>query len=212
MVHYCNEILFLLILSEFIQDYAFLTTLIAEVNPRQFTSHSTYNTENYPNNYTGEWLLKSTEENNTILVTLMECDIEAVINKGQTICRWEWDLLSFYNVMNSGNTTQYQYIESTCCNGTLGSISSTGPELFIKFTTDGSTSKKGFKISYLYVEPSSNCTRNGLQAARSSVQESESNTSVIAGAVVGVTAVVIGVVVFLLIVRSVLKKKVNSKD
>lgn len=60
----------------------------------------------------------------------------------------------------TGNATEYLYIESTCCNGTLGHIHSSGPELYVKFTTDSSTSNKGFIISYQDVEPASNHTES----------------------------------------------------
>lgn len=67
---------------------------------------------------------------------------------------------NIFLVNTTGNATEYLYIESTCCNGTLGHIHSSGPELYVKFTTDSSTSNKGFIISYQDVEPASNHTES----------------------------------------------------
>lgn len=67
---------------------------------------------------------------------------------------------NIFLVNTTGNATEYLYIESTCCNGTLGHIHSSGPELYVKFTTDISTSNKGFIISYQDVEPASNHTES----------------------------------------------------
>ncbi|XP_062599813.1 tolloid-like protein 1 [Saccostrea cucullata] len=211
MGYYCNEIFYLIVLLDSIYECVLLRTLSAELTPKQFTSHSNYGTENYPNNYTGEWLLKSTGENRTIVTSLLECEIEAVNKKGQTLCSWEWDLLVFYNVNITGNTTEYLYIESTCCNGTLGNISSTGPELFIRFTTDDSTPKRGFRISYESIESPSNNTQSQLQGIRANVQETGSNTTAVAGGVVGALVSVAVVILIILLLRHVVKKRDKAK-
>nr|XP_022321752.1 uncharacterized protein LOC111123609 [Crassostrea virginica] len=211
MVHHCNEIIILLVLSNLVYETLLLTTLLATITPRQFTSHSAYKTANYPNNYTGEWLIRTKGDNYTIVANLVECDIEAVINKGKTLCSWDWDILSFYEVKTAGNNSDYQYIDSTCCNGTLGDIHSSGSELYVKFTTDGSTSKTGFKISYHSLPPASNHTY-----ARSSLQDSKSS-AVVVGIVVGAGVGVLVLILAIVVIRTVVAKKkrlstVNAKD
>lgn len=70
---------------------------LSEINLKRQNSYKFVFCFKSCSNYTGEWLIKTTGDNHTIQASLVECDIESVTRKGQTLCSWDWDLLVFYN-------------------------------------------------------------------------------------------------------------------
>ncbi|XP_046555555.1 cubilin-like isoform X2 [Haliotis rubra] len=145
--------------------------------------------DNYPNDVSCSWRLR-TNVSSYIRITVLNSDIESSEN-----CRFD------YFAAYDGATESYPSLNKWCGYDTP-TVSSSGPVLFLKFRTDGSGNKKGFRLEYVGVN-------TGYYDAPSSTTSLKAGT--IAGVVCGCVVVTsILIIAMIVIIRRRQKNQQNA--
>lgn len=114
----------------------------------EFTSHRDFGKTNYPDGFSCQWSLSTTEDQ------ALEISFAAFELEADSSCRY--DYLEIFDGPSSTSTR----ITRLCGNSLPGSIKSSTSKLYFRFVTDASVNGRGFKINWKTVKPPVFCKAN----------------------------------------------------
>jgi cubilin len=116
---------------------------------------------NYPGYYSSdtdcEWHITADISTQVIVLKVLDFELEGTAG----VCSSAFDYVSIFDGSNSSSSP----LEKLCGDQTTTMFVSTGSSMTIKFHTDGSTQKRGFKLEYTSSVKSAVCTGDTLTAS-----------------------------------------------
>lgn len=163
------------------------TYLYATSSTQYLYSHTSYGVFNYINNYDACWIIQTTDSTKVVKLYRYNFDVES-----DSTSSCSFDKLTIYDASSAYGTT---YV-NLCGVNVITTLYSSGNYMYLRFTTDSSNTREGFKFSYTQAS-SSYYSSTQWSSSYYNYFTDVASTALSIATIIGI---VFGVIVFLVVI------------